>query len=277
MSHWKRIEQLERLHYPFDSGEGLTSSQHQWLAETHGSPEAMQTLIRLRQKTTQKPYVLAPIGHLMASQALGAHVKYVASGGAYVTRWDAQSDLDITQIIPFIEWLNQLDEPVGFNDTGLWTIWESLIGLRELLTVLKRDATVPLQAFKQLYRQWTKLLQAELKLKRGMIILGDPIGIPEIIGDAFYREYVIPWQREWLCEWLTYVRRTSGVVYVNPLMADGLIRYRTTDYRIIYHRCSNDRFTDQVLLNPIYQGAVVTRLLDGSAIELLVTEKEYCN
>ena len=277
MSHWKRIEQLERLHYPFDSGEGLTSSQHQWLAETHGSPEAMQTLIRLRQKTTQKPYVLAPIGHLMASQALGAHVKYVASGGAYVTRWDAQSDLDITQIIPFIEWLNQLDEPVGFNDTGLWTIWESLIGLRELLTVLKRDATVPLQAFKQLYRQWTKLLQAELKLKRGMIILGDPIGIPEIIGDAFYREYVIPWQREWLCEWLAYVRRTSGVVYVNPLMADGLIRYRKTDYRVIHHRCSNDRFTDQVLLNPIYQGAVVTRLLDGSAVELLVTEKEYCN
>lgn len=277
MSHWKRIEQLERLHYPFDSGEGLTSNQHQWLSETHGSSEAMQTLIHLRQKATQKLYVLAPIGHLMASQALGAHVKYVASGGAYVTRWDAQSDLDITQIIPFIEWLNQLDEPVGFNDTGLWTIWESLIGLRELLTVLKRDATVPLQAFKQLYRQWTKLLQAELKLKRGMIILGDPIGIPEIIGDAFYREYVIPWQREWLSEWLTYVRRTSGVVYVNPLMADGLIRYRTTDYRIIRRRCSNDRFTDQVLLNPMYQGAVVTRLLDGSAVELLVTEKEYCN
>ncbi|PKY90484.1 hypothetical protein CYJ57_01065 [Falseniella ignava] len=277
MSHWKRIEQLERLHYPFDSGEGLTSNQHQWLAETHGSPESMQTLIRLRQKATQKPYVLAPIGHLMASQALGAHVKYVASGGAYVTRWDAQSDLDITQIIPFIEWLNQLDEPVGFNDTGLWTIWESLIGLRELLTVLKRDATVPLQAFKQLYRQWTKLLQAELKLKRGMIILGDPIGIPEIIGDAFYREYVMPWQWEWLSEWLTYVRRTSDVVYVNPLMADGLIRYRKTDYRVIHHRCSNDRFTDQVLLNPMYQGAVVTRLLDGSAVELLVTEKEYCN
>lgn len=277
MSHWKRIEQLERLHYPFDSGEGLTSSQHQWLAETHGSPEAMQTLIRLRQKTIQKPYVLAPIGHLMASQALGAHVKYVATGGAYVTRSEAQADLDLTQIVPLIEWLNQLDEPVGFNDTGLWTIWESLIGLRELLTALKRDATVPLQAFKQLYRQWTKLLQAELKLKRGIIILGDPIGIPEIIGDAFYREYVIPWQREWLCEWLAYVRRTSGVVYVNPLMADGLIRYRRTDYRIIHHRCSNDRFTDQVLLNPIYQGAVVTRLLDGSAIELLVTEKEYCN
>lgn len=277
MSHWKRIEQLERLHYPFDSGEGLTSSQHQWLAETHGSPEAMQTLIRLRQKATQKPYVLAPIGHLMASQALGAHVKYVASGGAYVTRWDAQSDLDITQIIPFIEWLNQLDEPVGFNDTGLWTIWESLIGLRELLTVLKRDSSAPLQAFKQLYRQWTKLLQAELKLKRGMIILGDPIGIPEIIGDAFYREYVMPWQWEWLCEWLTYVRCTSGVVYVNPLMANGLTRYRTTNYRIIHHRCSNDRFTDQVLLNPMYQGAVVTRLLDGSAVELLVTEKEYCN
>lgn len=277
MSHWKRIEQLERLHYPFDSGEGLTSNQHQWLSETHGSSEAMQTLIHLRQKATQKPYVLAPIGHLMASQALGAHVKYVASGGAYVTRWDAQSDLDITQIIPFIEWLNQLDEPVGFNDTGLWTIWESLIGLRELLTVLKRDSSAPLQAFKQLYRQWTKLLQTKLKLKRGIIILGDPIGIPEIIGDAFYREYVIPWQWEWLCEWLAVVRRTSGVVYVNPLMADGLIRYRRTDYRIIYHRCSNDRFTDQVLLNPIYQGAVVTRLLDGSAIELLVTEKEYCN
>ena len=277
MSHWKRIEQLERLHYPFDSGEGLTSSQHQWLSETHGASEVMQALIRLRQKAAQKPYVLAPIGHLMASQALGAHVKYVATGGAYVTRSEAQADLDLTQIVPLIEWLNQLDEPVGFNDTGLWTIWESLIGLRELLTVLKRDATVPLQAFKQLYRQWTKLLQAELKLKRGMIILGDPIGIPEIIGDAFYREYVIPWQREWLSEWLAYVRRTSGVVYVNPLMADGLIRYRRTDYRIIHHRCSNDRFTDQVLLNPIYQGAVVTRLLDGSAIELLVTEKEYCN
>lgn len=277
MSHWKRIEQLERLHYPFDSGEGLTSSQHQWLSETHGASEVMQALIRLRQKAAQKPYVLAPIGHLMASQALGAHVKYVATGGAYVTRSEAQADLDLTQIVPLIEWLNQLDEPVGFNDTGLWTIWESLIGLRELLTVLKRDATVPLQAFKQLYRQWTKLLQAELKLKRGIIILGDPIGIPEIIGDAFYREYVIPWQREWLSEWLAYVRRTSGVVYVNPLMADGLIRYRRTDYRIIHHRCSNDRFTDQVLLNPIYQGAVVTRLLDGSAIELLVTEKEYCN
>lgn len=277
MSHWKRIEQLERLHYPFDSGEGLTSNQHQWLAETHGSLEVMQTLIRLRQKATQKPYVLAPIGHLMASQALGAHVKYVATGGAYVTRWEAQADLDLTQIVPLIEWLNQLDEPVGFNGTGLWTIWESLIGLRELLTVLKRDATVPLQAFKQLYQQWTKLLQAELKLKRGIIILGDPIGIPEIIGDAFYREYVMPWQWEWLCGWLAYVRRTSGVVYVNPLMADGLIRYRRTDYRIIHHRCSNDRFTDQVLLNPMYQGAVVTRLLDGSAVELLVTEKEYCN
>ena len=149
--------------------------------------------------------------------------------------------------------------------------------MRELLTVLKRDSSASYQAFKQRYQQWTKLLQAELKLKQGMIILGDPIGIPEIIGDAFYREYVIPWQREWLCEWLAYVRRTSGVVYVNPLMADGLIRYRRTDYRIIHHRCSNDRFTDQVLLNPMYQGAVVTRLLDGSAVELLVTEKEYCN
>lgn len=277
MSHWKRIEQLERLHNPYDSGEGLTLSQHQWLVEAHGSAEVMQTLIHLRQKATQKPYVLAPIGHLMASQALGAQAKYVATGGAYVTRWEAQSDLDISQILPLIQWLNQLDDPVGFNDTGLWTIWESLIGLRELLTVLKRDSSASYQAFKQRYQQWTKLLQAELKLKQGMIILGDPIGIPEIIGDAFYREYVIPWQWEWLCEWIAYVRRTSGVVYVNPLMADGLIRYRKTDYRVIHHRCSNDRFTDQVLLNPIYQGAVVTRLLDGSAIELLVTEKEYCN